>query len=646
MSIQFGRWNFDGQPVSRDYLRKVQTMIAPYGPDDATNYSAKGLEFSYAAFHTTKESCRETQPHISRSGVVLMWDGRLDNRTELIRELGHPLSCESTDVEIVAGAFARWERSSLARFLGDWAISLWDPKEHTLLLAKDFAGVRHLYYAFEETNVSWSTLLDPLVLLASGRVTLEEEYVAGWLSSLPAAHLTPYAGIRSVPPASYVLVRNGAATIHDYWNFDPRKQIRYKTDQDYEVRFRSLFDQSVRRRLRSHAPILAELSGGMDSSSIVCTAHLALTGGLTVGERLDTISYFDDAEPNWNERPYFTLVEEYRGRAGMHIDLGPTAALAWSLEATAFMASPDLRLSAHGFEQFSKHLIDHGHRVVLSGIGGDEVTGGVPSPTAELGDLLAAAQFRTLLRQLILWAVNKRTPLLLLLGEVLGEFLPPRVAATSRHKRPPPWISKKILMRQQAALQGYPERIRMSRGRPSFQENLLTLDVLRRQLGCIALSSRPPFETRFPFLDRDLLEFLYAIPREQLVRPGERRSLLRRALRGIVPEGIMRRTRKASVTRAPLMAIATQWEALSAMSRDMLVAGYGIIDPAIFCKVIEQVRDGREIPLVPLARTILLERWLRGLQIANFTLTPSSSCERSAPAEHAEAPMTGHPFLS
>src|SRR6266446_3881653 len=84
MSVQFGRWNFNGQPVSRDYLEKVESVIAPYGPDDEGACTNSNIHILYRALHTTKESRRETQPYILASGAVLAWDGRLDNREELV----------------------------------------------------------------------------------------------------------------------------------------------------------------------------------------------------------------------------------------------------------------------------------------------------------------------------------------------------------------------------------------------------------------------------------------------------------------------------------------------------------------------------------------------------------------------------------
>ena len=119
MSIQFGRWNSDGKPIDQTYLAKVKPIIAPYGPDDEGAYAISNVSILYRAFHTTKESRRETQPHVSGSGVVITWDGRLDNRAELIRCLRDVLTISATDVSIVAAAYEEWGTNCFARLVGD-----------------------------------------------------------------------------------------------------------------------------------------------------------------------------------------------------------------------------------------------------------------------------------------------------------------------------------------------------------------------------------------------------------------------------------------------------------------------------------------------------------------------------------------------
>src|SRR5258706_14426073 len=254
-----------------------------------------------------------------------------------------------------------------------------------------------------------------------------------------APHLTPCVGIHSVPPSSFVLLRVERHTVNKYWDFDPEKKIRYRSDAEYEEHFRDVFAKAVQRKLRSDRPVLAELSGGRDSSSIVCTADTLIAAGIAETPRLDTISYYDDSEPNWNERPYFTKVEEKRGRHGSHIDVGSHRQAKLELNNEHFAATPGA--GGHSAKQFIACVTSQVNRVVLSGIGGDEVTGGVPTPIPELEDLLARAKFTALAHQLKVWALNKRKPWFYLLFEAAREFFPPGLVGVPKHKKPAGWLN-------------------------------------------------------------------------------------------------------------------------------------------------------------------------------------------------------------
>jgi len=615
MSVQLGRWNLDGKPVDEDYLKKVKPVIAPYGPDDSGSYTKTSISILYHAFHTTKESRRERQPHVTDSGAVITWDGRLDNRAELIRNLRDVLTIGPTDVAIVAAAYERWGTECFGKLIGDWALSIWDANSRSLILAKDPIGTRHLYYSIDKDQVTWSTILDPLVLCAGRSFALNEEYVAGWFSFFPAAHLTPYVGIHSVPPSCSVGIRAGKQTISKYWDFDPAKRIRYRDDTEYEEHFRTVFAEAVRRMLRSDSPVLAELSGGMDSSSIVCMADAIIARGSAETPRLDTISYYNDSEPNWNERPYFTKVEEKRGRTGCHIDVGKQESFRFYFDSDQFAATPGSvgDRTSEASHQFAACMTSQGNRVVLSGIGGDEVTGGVPTPAPELEDLLARAQFGALAHQLKVWALEKRKPWFHLFFEAARGFFPPALVGVPKYMRPAPWLQSNFVKRYWAALTGYPSRTKLFGPLPSFQDNLGTLDGLRRQVARTALPFEPPYEKRYPYLDRSLLEFMLAVPREQLVRPTQRRSLMRRALVGIVPDEILNKKGKAFFARAPLVRISKEWAHWVEMTQHMMSSSLGIVDPERISDALQKARHGEEVPMVTLMRTIFIEEWLRNL---------------------------------
>lgn len=626
MSVYFGKCNFDGKPIDPRELTDVLPSLAPQAPDGEKFICRGNFGALCGAFHITKESRLEVQPHVCESDFVLTWDGRLDNRAELIQEVVSALSRYSSDIEIVAGAWRRWGVCAFPRLKGDWAMTVWNFADQSLILAKDFLGSRPLYYSVAGNQVTWCTVLDIFVLLRNQPLQLEEEYLAGWLGAFPATHLTPYQGIHSVPPSSFVQIKEGQQKLCKYWDFDPAKTIRYSKDEEYEEHFRDVFAESVRRRLRSDSPILGELSGGMDSSSIVCVADTLFASGFAEAPRLDTISFYHNGEPNWNEQPFFTKVEEKRGRTGRHVDVSSQEYFAslrcdGELQATPTSGSNTTKAG----REFAEHIAHHNYRALLSGIGGDEVTGGVPTPVTELADLLSVREFSRFAHQIKLWAVDKRTPWFFLLAEVISEFLPVSAGKSEEHKWAPNWLIPAFFHRYRDALWGYEKRLKVFGASPSFQANMATLEILRRQIGSLSPPRKPVYEKRYPYLDRDFLEFVFAIPREQLLRPGQRRSLMRRALSGIVPMEILNRRRKAFVSKAPLVDIVNHWARLAIFDERMVSDSLGIVDRKAFLRVLEAGKNGQEIPIVSLLRTIALEDWLNNLAARNV-LRSAAGC--------------------
>jgi asparagine synthase (glutamine-hydrolysing) len=608
MSVQWGQWNFDAQPVDSEHERRTKEILLTFPNDGIGRFTAAGIHLLFASFHTTPGSAGIVQPLELDGGLVLMFDGRLDNGPELVNELHAARGL--SDVRIVGDCYSRWGARCLPRLLGDWALSVWSPRDQSLLLARDFAGVRHLFYSSNENRVIWSTILEPLVLLSQRPLRVDEEYVAGWLGAFPATHLTPFGGFWSVPPASFVVLERGRISVHSFWSFDSTRTLRYSKDSDYEDHLRNVFFQAVRRRLRSNGPVVAELSGGMDSSSIVCFADRVMAQHPDeCPHPVETLTYYDDSEPNWDELPYAANVERTRKRSGLHVDLAGAEVLR-QVHAAKFLAvCPAVRNSPSTKRSIVEYLGSLSSRVILSGIGGDELMGGVATPLPELADLLAAARPVQFLRRSTEWCLALRQPFLYLAAEVFSMFFPKYLAAFE----PSPWLNSAFVERHRNPLGGYGRRATFFGERPSFTMHLNALDSLRRQFGCSSPSPDSPFEKRYPFLDRDLLEFLFGIPRSQIVRPGQRRALMRRAFRGIVPDEILDRRRKAFVARSPLLAIAGDSAIRGYRPGEMLSEALGYVDGKRFAETIDRVRRGQEVPLSGLLRAIALESWLRGL---------------------------------
>jgi asparagine synthase (glutamine-hydrolysing) len=609
MSVQAGVWFFDGRPVEREFLLLVGADVAQYGPDGSNEYLLGSLGMIFRPYHTTNESRREKQPYTSVSGTTIMLDGRLDNREDLTSELGNNVPSMNTDVEIAAAAYERWGIDCLGKFVGEWALSLWDPGEKSLILARDYAATRHLYYYVTGEKVLWCTYLASIVTLSAKPLTLNHEYMAGYLVDFPAAHQTPYQEIQAVPPGKFVRLRGGGSTIHPHWVLEPRKTISYKTDEEYEEHFRHLFRQAVRRRLRSDGPILADLSGGFDSSSIVCMADDILAHEGADVPKLDTVSYYDLSEPDGDDFSYFTDVEAARGRTGFRINM-EMFGLPFNLEHPYFVATPSLEQTPDLKRARDKIIETGGYRVSLSGMGGDELNGQAAELRVQLADLIVQFRFRELARQLKAWSLLMRRPWIQLLFQSTVHLMPMSVRAqTTEQARLDPWIGTHFARRYQLSRLQLGEVKDMPSRLPSMKDWAMTLASLAKQVA----EQRPSVEERrYPFLDRDLVEFLVAIPQDQLLRPGERRWLMRRALRDVLPPKVLARRTKAGGSRCYILVVEKNWRALEPILEFPLVAQFGYVKADKFRQALHDLKVGKMSPyFVRLVRALTLELWLR-----------------------------------
>ncbi|MCI0724143.1 MAG: asparagine synthase-related protein [Acidobacteria bacterium] len=613
MSAQAGVWNFDEAPASREILANISQTISQYGPDGERTYFSGSMGMLYRPFHTTKESRLEHQPHVSSRGNMIMWDGRLDDREELVQQLSGDLGPEQTDVAIVLAAFERWGTDCFRKLVGDWATSVWDPAQRVLILARDYIGVRQLYYYPTHRRVIWCSYLAPLVLSAD-HFSLNHEYVAGYLTLYPEAHLTPYREIHAVPPGKFVSIREGNATVQRYWAFDPKLKTRYKTDREYEEHFRHVFRQGVRRRLRSDSPILAELSGGLDSSSIVCVADDIIGNGEAETPRLDTISYYYSDEPklSGDDFLYFTRVEEKRGRAGHRIDPSKYGSH-FVIGDSTFAALPG---TIGGRDELQTHLRalmqEHGYRVMLSGIGGDELLGGVPRPESQLADLIVQFRLLELARELEAWSLIKKTPIIQLLLQAFGVLLPSFLGVRLlKEAKVEPWIDEKFARRYQLAKRQLGPTESFGFWLPSRQTYARTWIVV-----CWQMANRlPPLlggrETSYPYLDQSLIEFLISVPAGQLLRPGARRSLMRRSLANLLPAEVLSRRTKGVVSRGPMIALQESWAGVEKLLENSLGSRMGYFNGARFQESLISMKHGKPSNLVRLARGLSFELWMQ-----------------------------------
>ena len=613
MSTIFGIRKLAWEIVPERELLDLAEATQRFAPDRLAIQASGRVGMGFQPYYTHTRSQLDSGPVADDHGNLLSFDGRLDNYQNLARELGLE-SALTPDSQIVLAAFRRWGEACFSHFVGDWGIALWSERDQSLYLARDHAGTRTLYFHNDTGVLRWATLLETF-FVGGTTMELDEDYAACYLASRPIRDLTPYKGIRAVLPAHYMVFQNQKVSRKPHWEWMVRDTIRYSSNKDYEEHFFELFKQSVARRTGPGAPILAQLSGGMDSTSIVCMSDHIRRSLDPDADILDTISFYDDSEPSLNDRPYFTAVEEHRGKVGVHMD---TSFSHRTFEphnaANGTYLLPGADSSAIDREREFHRLIDsRNYRVILSGTGGDEVLGGVPIPTPELSDDLVTGNLSHLLKASIRWCLLERSPLIFSLVQTLKHAIliyqdHPRTSGAAF----PEWIPARLRRRVRAlAARDVLTASRLGL-RPTIIDNGISWWSVMESMPHLFPSLLSRFEYRYPLLDRDLVGFLFSIPREQLFRPGRKRSLMRRALVSIVPPVVLERRRKAYQLRMPLLTMQHAGPRLYSLFTNCELARSGLIKPeSLESELTLTLRSGEPQWWHALLRATDLELWVR-----------------------------------
>lgn len=537
------------------------------------------------------------------------WDGRLDNRKALLALTG--LDAGAHDNAILLAIYRQRGVEGLSEAIGDWRAAIWDGPAERLILASDYAGVRPLYYASRAGRIYWSS--DPANLAASlGTSRLDDLYVAGFLQRGWAGARTAYEGVAAVPPGHGVIASRNGIAIERFWNPPFGREIQYADERDYEEHFRELFREGVSARMAGESAICAELSGGLDSSSVVAMAdRVRRESGASIP--LHTFSY---TFPDCPDEQYFREMERACHTVGCHLQIGefPPAA-------TAGAGALPVWWTAR-YRELARRMKTIGARTLLTGQFGDLITGNVTDDTSQVTEYLANFQFRCAGREAYAWARALRTPIYPILWRAIREAcsawtapsgaryaagairsslensLAPRLAARFAEEERE-WV-KRSTWRQTPA--GKRRRFR------AVQEMLESTRLQTPE----ALAS---CSIAHPFAHRPLVEFLLSIPARVVCAPAEPRRLMRRAFAGLLPPMVLKRRSKASygaIYRASLLVLAAEMLKHPAKIR---LAELGCLELGSLVGRLEKFSQGIDCNEPQLRQAILMEFWLRNIEL-------------------------------
>lgn len=603
----------------------LSTAAGQRETDGPTLHIDNHLAFVHHAFHTTLESHKERQPFV-QGPVVVVLDGRIDNRGELSRKLGMDAQT-LPDVNLVAAAYLRWGNACFSEILGDFAIAVWDKLSESLTLARDPFGVRGLFFSHHRSHFYFATDISTLLAIPSLNHRVNENHVAMSLAYLPEGDSTAFANINPVEPGTYVVIAGRRQHKQRFWGFENISESKIPQSELKDCCF-SLIEKAVSVCLRSDRTITAELSGGLDSSTIVCIADALLKAGKGPSVDLQTTSFVYNAAQSSDERNFITLVQRQVQRRNVHhlVDERPVFS-EWP--DPEFLEYPN-RLHCFGgaLQQQLDSMRSRNSRVLLSGAFGDQLFVSQQSLPYHAADLLNDGHVRRAYDSCRSWSFERREPVLPTIwhAAVRPQLPDWTLRAIAKHSnitsagpksyRIPSWINPELMKRTELR-----ERVRLSAyGDPKWRggSRRVRYTNLMQCVGWFGSGYREnahtssKIEMRYPYTYRPLVEFLLSVPFEQMCNEKFTRILHRQAIEGWVPEPVRRRVSKKGPMEAILIGFRAEWPRLKLLIHSSRAVERGYV-------LRKQLEDEARRWLhgqvqSDLLRFFALEMWLRALE--------------------------------
>lgn len=576
--------------VDAALLARMRDAMVHRGPDGeglwASSDGRVGLAFRRLAI--VDLSATANQPMFNEDGsVAVVFNGEIYNHQKLRGELsalGHRFRTDHSDTEVIVHGFEEWGPAVLDRLEGMFAIGIWDARSRRLFLARDRVGIKPLYFTWAGGGFLFASEIKALLTHPDVPRDVEDVSVYHYLSFLTTpAPLTMFRGIYKLPAGHHVVVDEaGTLRATRYWDALPGRSPeaaeiaampRTEGLPRAVERVRALLDEAVEKRLMSDVPLGVFLSGGVDSSALTALMAQHASGPV----RTFTVGFSD--HEHLNELDYARLVSKKYGTEHHEVLIDEQAMRAYLPSLVYSQDEPIADWVCIPLYFVSKLLKDSGTTVVLVGEGADEQFCGyagymahldmyrrywrpfsmLPAPArrvaASLADLAASADDRydryldIIIRagrdREAFWSgatvfPESRKTRLVDRARLRAPAFPPELTASGLvppgFRSPDTYeVVKSFFGRIDAEAPGSDFLTRMI-----YSEFKLRLpELLLMRVDKIGMSVS--IEPRVPFLDHKLVEFTMGLPMDLKVGDGVSKSLLKRAVRGLVPDEIIDR---------------------------------------------------------------------------------------------------------
>ncbi len=568
------------------------------GDGDFSRTTSEDVVIVIRRYPATPESASEDQPVITPT-VVLAYEGRVDNREEIGYALGLPRLAQQPDGAVLAAAYDAWGERLSAKAIGEYAYVAFDRRTQRLVAGQDSLGVRRLYYC---------TIGERFLITSNLRLLFQQfpetrpqydrevlrEYFAGIMT--PWSGRTIWRGIRELGRGSVLVQRGQKLEEQTAWRPDPSRRERFRSPAEVDEMFRVLLFDAVRAALRSPGPVLCDLSGGYDSSTI-CSVAALLTGaseslgpviGWSLVSRSDEGAFQDSVRRQYRIESHTVDLESH----------------------LPFQTLTDTEIPTLGFVQqgsVERALLEftsaRGIRSRLKGTGADALFNKGGEAPVYLSDWIREGRFTAWARHFVAYLKGGSFNAWHLLRDCTVGSLD--VYAGKFRESIPSWITpafrEEIRQANHEYLHTRPRTFRSDARERMYRWTLCFIPYIGRSLP----------DERMPLLYRPLVEFILGLDWLYIVHPNENRVLMRRSLRGILPEAVRTGEVQTAFSAALLEGLRAAWPRLSHFVTGDQLGELGVVEPKAFRANLEAMRAGYPGPNMQFSSTALyLETWL------------------------------------
>ena len=608
-------WN---APIDRDLLERMRDRMSHHG-DVARSWVDGSVGF--VTMNWQASSFSEDRSLLRR--LETCWiaaDVRLDYRKDLVNRFADQKRGleNASDVELLAASYARWGEACVKYLEGDYAFVLWDRERQRFFGARSVVGLRPLVYHVNPQRFFCAS--DPAHLFEDPGVSheLNTTWVAFWLTR-GQGHWegTIYREIQTLTPGHVLIVDTTGVKVKPFWQPPVSSRALLIKQEEYTEQFRMLLTGAVQTRLQDHRRLYFDLSGGLDSSSLVSLAARLWRQE----EKLPPLDCFY-AESN-GSLPYIQSVTEkyteihvdtFPFHEHLHFD-GAFDPAPW----TVFPCRPTLILATF-YRKLWVLAAQRGAQVHVRGDFGDELLG---ASLDYLGIYWKEHQIGKLISEMLRWNRASGFPSRALFEQwVIHPYLQQWNEARNKQKEQSiSWLRRSVLQESRERLQQDEEYFRILCPDPYIRglvrwiyfhvDYSIQADVAREMAG---------LETREPFTDLRLIEFLLSTPPQYQIRPEQSKFLLREAMQGILPEMVRQRKGKGRAYRLYFQGFKKHREHL----RQVVVQMPELLTPFIhqtpLLAAIDGIALGGQTDVPAMSGALALVLWAHRLPWANGNL--------------------------